>query len=72
MKEVRHGNSWYLSDGTLFTWPAGEHCYVLLGFDDDFYYFADPQTGNVVGYQKLLAEKRFRELGSQAVLIFKK
>ncbi len=69
MREVQQGNAWYLSDGSLFTWPAYEHCYVLLGYDDTSFFFADPQTGTIVGYKKQLAENRFQQLGSQAVYI---
>jgi len=32
MKEPKEGESWYLKDGSLFTWIAGEHFLVLVGF----------------------------------------
>ncbi len=72
MKESYNGNSWLLENGVLFTWIAGEHCLILVGYNDDFYYLNDPTSGSTVAYQKQLVEKRFDELGKQAVLILPK
>ena len=69
MKASAAGNSWYLEDGRAFTWIAGEHCLVLVGYNDGYYFFNDPLSGSTVGYKKELAEKRFAELGRQAVYI---
>lgn len=44
---------------------------VLAGYNDDCYFFNDPQTGGTQAYQKEVSEKRFKELGSQAVYIEK-
>ena len=63
------GNSWYLSDGTRFTWPGNEHCMLLVGYDDTTYFFNDPYAGKLVAYKKSLTEERFAELGSQALVI---
>lgn len=69
MREPQVGNSWYLSDGTYFTWTAGEHCLVLVGYDENNYLLNDPQTGSVVAYPKEVVQARFDSLGSQAVCI---
>lgn len=69
MKESYLGNSWYLEDGSLFTWIAQEHCLVLVGYNKDYYIFNDPLSGSVVAYQKRIVEKRFSDLNSQAVYI---
>lgn len=69
MKESYEGNSWYLEDGSLFTWIAGEHCLVLVGYSDDYYFLNDPMSGSTVAYRKNIVEKRFAELGNQAVYI---
>lgn len=71
MKESQRGKSWYLPDGSEFTWIAGEHCLVLVGYDKNYYFLNDPQSGSTVAYQKDIVEKRFLELGSQAVYIYK-
>lgn len=69
MKESYEGNSWYLEDGSVFTWIAQEHCLVLVGYCDDYYFLNDPMSGSTVAYQKHIVEKRFAELGNQAVYI---
>ena len=70
MRETNPISSWYLSDGTRFTWPGNEHCMLLVGYDDTQYYFNDPYTGKLVAYDKTLTEDRFAELGRQAVAVF--
>lgn len=72
MKESKQGRKWLLNDGSEFIWTAGEHCLVLVGYGEDYYYFNDPQSGSTVAYQKGVSEKRFKELGSQAVYIYKR
>lgn len=72
MKESKQGRKWRLKNGSEFTWIAGEHCLVLVGYGEDYYYFNDPQSGSTVAYQKALSEKRFKELGNQAVYIYKR
>ena len=69
MSPVEEGNSWYLYSDEYFVWPAGEHCLVLVGFDEEYYYFNDPQTGNVEKYEKDIAQRRFEEMGSQSITI---
>ncbi len=69
MKKPSAGNTWYFKNGERFTWIAGEHCLVLVGYDDDFYYLNDPTSGSTVAYQKHIVEQRFEELGCQAILI---
>ena len=69
MKPSDIGHSWYLEDGTEFTWISGEHCLVLVGYNESNYYLNDPLTGEVEEYPKDLVEQRYKELFSQAVYI---
>lgn len=55
--------------GKNFNWITNEHCLVLVGYDDENYYFNDPQKNAAVPYKKETAEKRYKELGSQAITI---
>lgn len=71
MKESKEGDTWCLEEGTTFTWIAGEHCLVLVGYNDSYYFLNDPMTGSTVAYQRDIVEKRFAELGMQAVYICK-
>ncbi len=62
-----------LKIGDTYTWTAGEHCLVLVGYDKDKYYFNDPYKNHgLIGYQKSLVEKRFDELGKQSLVILQK
>lgn len=69
MEPARVSDSWYLQNGNKFTWIAGEHCLVLVGYNEQYYFLNDPQLGRTVAYQKEIVEQRFEELGSQAVCI---
>ncbi len=64
-------NSWTVPDGTRFTWPGNEHCLVLVGYDEDRYYFNDPYAGALVSYSRSVSEERFTTLGSQSVVLQK-
>ena len=33
---------WLLADGTDFAWKCNEHCLLLVGYDDENYWFNDP------------------------------
>ncbi len=69
MAEPYDGRSWVTPTGETFTWISGEHCMVLVGYDQDHFYFNDPQKGETVSYDRELSEKRFEALGYQAVFI---
>ena len=69
MTKSKEGNSWYLNYGDLFKWTSGEHCLVLVGYDDYHYYLNDPETGTVVKYKKELVQRRFEELNSQSIVL---
>ena len=55
--------------GDEFSWPTTEHCMLLTGYDDEYYYFADSLEGITVSYNKEQCERVFKELGSQAVVL---
>ena len=71
MKETKEGTVWQLENGETFTWISGEHCLVLIGYNDRFCFLNDPQLGSTVAYEKELVEKRFNDLNRQAVYICK-
>jgi len=65
------GDSWLLEDGSTFTWPKNEHCMVLIGYDNQRYYFNDPYRGTVKSYARALCESRYADLGMQSIAITK-
>lgn len=71
MQETGQGTDWILkSNGLRYHWIGGEHCLVLVGYDETSYYFNDPYNNNgLVAYNKEVVEKRYEELDKQAVVI---
>ncbi|WP_255884222.1 MULTISPECIES: C39 family peptidase [unclassified Ruminococcus] len=58
------------NDGDIYNWIANEHCLVLTGYDEHYYYFNDPLSyGNTVQYEKSAFNMRFEQLGKCSVAI---
>ncbi|HJI61360.1 MAG TPA: C39 family peptidase [Ruminococcus bromii] len=57
--------------GSYYTWIAREHCLVMTGYDNYYYYFNDPWTNARTRYSKSLVNTRYNELGKQAVVMVK-
>jgi len=55
--------------GEVEQWMQNEHCLVLMGFDDEYYYFCDSVSGAVSQYEKEVTELRYEQLGSQAIVV---
>ena len=67
---------WYLLDkegeptGVWYDWQANEHCLVLVGYDEDYYYFNDPYTWRAqTSYRRELVEERFESMGSYSIVV---
>ena len=71
MREPVIGPSWRLADsGEEFTWISNEHCMLMVGFDEEGYYFNDPYDNNgVIRYPKDLVEDRHRAQHMQAAAV---
>ncbi len=69
MKKPIIGPSWKLLDsGETFTWISNEHCMLMVGYDDAYYYFNDPYEGHgVIGYPKALVLDRHKAQYEMAV-----
>ncbi len=73
MSPSKPGMQYYLEDGSLYTWKAGEHCMVFCGYDEENYFLCDPlEDGNVMAYAKEIVQNRYEEMGSNAVVLYKK
>ena len=55
--------------GDTFEWYAHEHCLVLIGFDEDEYFFDDSAAGAVSHFKKELVAERYKQLGSQCIVV---
>lgn len=58
-----------LGTSETFTWKSPMHCLVLTGYDDNNYYFNDPQQSKNYRYSKSSVLTAYRALGMQAVVI---
>lgn len=69
MLNVYPAASWTTPAGETYTWPANEHCMLLIGYDEENYYFNDPYKGREVTYARSLSESRYDALGKQALAV---
>lgn len=55
--------------GDTVSWQMHEHCMVLVGYDDENYYFNDSVSGEVSAYDIKTSEERYSQLGMQAIYL---
>ena len=74
MREPIVGPEWkLLNSGENFTWISNEHCMLLVGYDEEGYYFNDPhENRGLIKYEKSLVENRHKAQYSMAVGVKKK
>lgn len=59
---------WILPNGDEYTWINGEHCLLLVGYDEKNYYFNDPwHNHGCCPYEKEVVERRHMDQKMQAV-----
>ena len=62
--------TWTAWTGRKIQWVAPEHCLLLVGYDDYFYYFNDPRDSKArTYYRKEAVDRAYKAQGSQAVVI---
>ncbi len=72
-KPVTQTESWRLENGEEFIWRCGEHCLLLVGYDEDSYWFNDPWHGHGLCKQpKALVEECHKAQGMYAVALWPK
>lgn len=55
--------------GDTESWMQNEHCMVLVGFDEENYYFCDSVSGKLTAYGKEVSEERYSQIGMQAIVV---
>ena len=69
LKEPVFSRTWIIKDSNIpFVFLGNEHCALLVGYDDIYYYFNDPLSG-IVAYRKDIVEQRYIQMGKNAVVI---
>ncbi len=70
MQEPRVGHKWTLPNGKEFTFISPEHALLLIGADNENYYFSDSMRQDaVVSYPKAACETAYAALHKQAIVI---
>ena len=73
MREPYYFTSWTVKEsGETVVWNEPEHCLVLTGYDDLYYYFNDPLKGASCAYARKRVETAYSGMGSQAIIVKKK
>ena len=69
MREPIVGPSWVLFETEEeFTWISNEHCMLLVGYDEEGYYFQDPdENRGLMHYEKKLVENRHKAQYNMAI-----
>ncbi len=70
MRAISYTSHWTLPDGNEYYWPGGEHCLLLIGYDEYYYYLNDPMEGAMVAYPKEVVQSVYEEMGSRAMVIY--
>lgn len=66
----KESHTWtILGTSEKFTWKSPMHCLVLVGYDDNNYYFNDPQQSKNYRYTKSAVLTAYNAIGMQAVVI---
>lgn len=58
-------------DGDTYKWLANEHCMVLIGYDENYYYLNDPLNYYTTTYSRSLFDNRYKQMGKSALVIEK-
>ncbi len=62
--------SWHTPSGEIYTFISPEHALVLLGYDENNYYFCDSlQYNDICSYSKEAVEQAYEALGEQSLVI---
>ncbi|MBQ6336404.1 MAG: C39 family peptidase [Ruminococcus sp.] len=69
MREASYTTTWLTPDGDQVNWISPEHCLLLVGYDNEYYYFNDSRQGKQTAYRKNDVETAYESMLSQAVLI---
>ncbi len=79
MWETRNYLGWYLLDengnptDTWYDWQVNEHCMVLVGYDEQYYYFNDPYGSNgLIHFERPVVEDRYEQIGKYAAVVTEK
>ena len=63
---------WTAENGREIVWISPMHCLVLVGYDEDGFYFNDPIDGEGVFFPRPQVETAYEAQGRQALALYRK
>ena len=69
METPRNDMNWLTEEGKAIRWINPMHCLLLIGYDENGYYFNDPTGGERAYYTKEQVQTAYNAQGKQAVII---
>ena len=72
MNPPREYTRWKTSEGKEIVWISPMHCLVLIGYDEEGYWFNDPTDGEKKWFPKSAVEAGYTAQGCQALAILPK
>lgn len=69
MREASYTSTWLTPEGDQVSWISPEHCLLLVGYDNEYYYFNDSRQGKQTAYPKRDVEIAYESMLSQVVVI---
>ena len=67
-KLVKSGGSWNMTNEIIY-WTGPEHCMLLVGYDDEYYYFNDSLSSKAAAYKKEACQTAYDALNHRAIII---
>ena len=69
MAPPRKTLAWLTDEGRTIQWTSPMHCLLLIGYDENGYYFNDPTAGERAFFSKEQVQISYEAQGKQAVVI---
>lgn len=72
MQDVKSTPLRVIGTNSRFYWYSPLHCLVLVGYDDTYYYFSDPNTGSYTKFLKSKTQNVYSKMGKQSIVLVPK
>ncbi|MCJ0933241.1 C39 family peptidase [Virgibacillus halodenitrificans] len=64
-----HSKSWYDRSGHKIDWYRYEHAVTMVGFNEEYVFVNDPDTGKQEAYNRITFEENWISLGRRAISV---
>lgn len=71
MRPLQQGSRWQAINGDYtVTWQYPMHCLLLVGYDDNGYYFNDPAAAKARKFSRISVENAYKAMNMQSIAIY--